>query len=81
VWRRLATQRAASLGGWRSLMNVARRAKHRVVSHLSYDDVDAHFERAEREGAAVLSAPKDRLWGCAATPPSIRKGINGSSPP
>ena len=27
------------------------------------DDVDAHFERAERQGAAVLSAPKDQPWG------------------
>jgi uncharacterized glyoxalase superfamily protein PhnB len=27
------------------------------------DDVDAHFERAEREGVAVLSAPKDQPWG------------------
>jgi uncharacterized glyoxalase superfamily protein PhnB len=27
------------------------------------DDVDAHFERTEREGAAVLTAPKDQPWG------------------
>jgi len=27
------------------------------------DDVDAHFERAKRQGAAVLSAPKDQPWG------------------
>jgi uncharacterized glyoxalase superfamily protein PhnB len=27
------------------------------------EDVDAHFARAEREGAAVLSAPKDQPWG------------------
>jgi uncharacterized glyoxalase superfamily protein PhnB len=27
------------------------------------DDVDAHFERAEREGAAVLAAPRDQPWG------------------
>jgi uncharacterized glyoxalase superfamily protein PhnB len=27
------------------------------------DDVDAHFERAEREGAAVLSSPTDQPWG------------------
>ena len=27
------------------------------------DDVAAHFERAEQQGAAVLSAPKDRPWG------------------
>lgn len=27
------------------------------------DDVDAHFERSERQGAAVLSAPKDQPWG------------------
>ena len=27
------------------------------------DDVDAHFEGAERRGAAVLSAPKDQSWG------------------
>ena len=27
------------------------------------DDVDAHFERSEREGASVLSAPKDQPWG------------------
>lgn len=26
-------------------------------------DVDAHFERAEREGASVLSAPRDQPWG------------------
>ena len=30
---------------------------------LIVDDVDAHFERAEREGAALLSAPKDQPWG------------------
>jgi uncharacterized glyoxalase superfamily protein PhnB len=27
------------------------------------DDVDAHYERAEQEGAAVLSPPKDQPWG------------------
>lgn len=27
------------------------------------DDVDAHFQRAEREGAALLTAPKDQPWG------------------
>jgi uncharacterized glyoxalase superfamily protein PhnB len=27
------------------------------------DDVDAHFERAEREGASVLTAPRDQPWG------------------
>ncbi len=27
------------------------------------DDVDDHFERAEREGAAVLGSPKDQPWG------------------
>ena len=27
------------------------------------DDVDAHCERAEREGAALLGAPKDQPWG------------------
>ena len=27
------------------------------------DNVDAHFEQAEREGAAVLSPPKDQPWG------------------
>jgi uncharacterized glyoxalase superfamily protein PhnB len=27
------------------------------------DDVDAHFRRAEREGAAVLSTPTDQPWG------------------
>jgi uncharacterized glyoxalase superfamily protein PhnB len=27
------------------------------------DDVDAHFKRAEHEGAAVLSTPKDQPWG------------------
>jgi uncharacterized glyoxalase superfamily protein PhnB len=27
------------------------------------NDVDAHFERAEREGASVLSAPRDQPWG------------------
>jgi uncharacterized glyoxalase superfamily protein PhnB len=27
------------------------------------DDVDARFERAEQQGAAVLSAPKDQPWG------------------
>lgn len=30
---------------------------------VSVDDVDAHFERARREGAAVLSSPKDQPWG------------------
>lgn len=27
------------------------------------DDVDAHFERAQRQGAAMLTAPKDQPWG------------------
>jgi uncharacterized glyoxalase superfamily protein PhnB len=27
------------------------------------DDVDAHFERARCEGAAVLTAPKEQPWG------------------
>ncbi|MGH3631962.1 MAG: VOC family protein, partial [Sciscionella sp.] len=27
------------------------------------DDVDAHFERADRHGAAVLATPKDQPWG------------------
>jgi uncharacterized glyoxalase superfamily protein PhnB len=27
------------------------------------DDVDAHFTRAQREGAAVLTKPKDQPWG------------------
>jgi uncharacterized glyoxalase superfamily protein PhnB len=27
------------------------------------DDVDAHFERAKHQGAAVLAAPKDQPWG------------------
>ena len=27
------------------------------------DDVDAHFARAEQEGAAVLNPPKDQPWG------------------
>ena len=27
------------------------------------DDVDAHFEQAEQQGAAVLGAPKDQPWG------------------
>ena len=27
------------------------------------DDVDAHFERSERQGAVVLTAPKDQPWG------------------
>ncbi|MGC2204967.1 MAG: VOC family protein [Thermoplasmata archaeon] len=27
------------------------------------EDVDAHCERAKREGAAVLSAPRDQPWG------------------
>jgi uncharacterized glyoxalase superfamily protein PhnB len=27
------------------------------------NDVDAHFERVERQGAAVLTAPKDQPWG------------------
>lgn len=27
------------------------------------DDVDAHYERAEREGAIVLTAPEDQPWG------------------
>jgi uncharacterized glyoxalase superfamily protein PhnB len=26
-------------------------------------DVDAHFERAEQEGAAMLSSPTDQPWG------------------
>lgn len=45
------------------------------------EDVDAHYERAEREGAAVLSPPRDQPWGgFAAMPPSIRRDISGSSP-
>jgi len=27
------------------------------------DDVDAHFERAEQQEAALLGAPKDQPWG------------------
>ena len=27
------------------------------------DDVDGHFERTQRLGAAVLTAPKDQPWG------------------
>jgi uncharacterized glyoxalase superfamily protein PhnB len=27
------------------------------------DDVDAHFERTERQGASVLTVPKDQPWG------------------
>src|SRR6266705_524307 len=27
------------------------------------DDVDAHYARAEREGAHLLTAPKDQPWG------------------
>ncbi len=27
------------------------------------DNVDAHFEQAEREGAAVLRSPRDQPWG------------------
>jgi uncharacterized glyoxalase superfamily protein PhnB len=27
------------------------------------DNVDAHYQRAEREGAAVLDVPKDQPWG------------------
>ena len=27
------------------------------------DDVDAHFERAEQQGAAVLTTPKNQPWG------------------
>jgi uncharacterized glyoxalase superfamily protein PhnB len=27
------------------------------------DDVDAHLARAEREGAAMLSEPRDQPWG------------------
>jgi uncharacterized glyoxalase superfamily protein PhnB len=27
------------------------------------DDVDAHFKRAEHEGAALLGIPKDQPWG------------------
>jgi uncharacterized glyoxalase superfamily protein PhnB len=28
-----------------------------------FDDVDAHVERAECEGAAVLDSPKHQPWG------------------
>ncbi len=45
------------------------------------DDVDAHFERAEREGTALLGAPKDQPWGSATTLPSIRRNTSESSPP
>ncbi len=27
------------------------------------EDVDTHFERAQQQGAAVLSAPQDQPWG------------------
>ena len=27
------------------------------------DDVDAHFQRAQQQGAAVLTTPKDQPWG------------------
>lgn len=27
------------------------------------DNVDAHYQQAEREGAVVLTAPKDQPWG------------------
>jgi uncharacterized glyoxalase superfamily protein PhnB len=33
------------------------------ANSVMVDDVDAHFERAKRRGAAVLSAPKDQPWG------------------
>jgi uncharacterized glyoxalase superfamily protein PhnB len=35
--------------------------KHSVT--VIVDNVDAHFEQAEREGAAMLGAPKDQPWG------------------
>jgi uncharacterized glyoxalase superfamily protein PhnB len=34
---------------------------HRIT--VIVDDVDVHFERAEAEGAPVLSEPKDQPWG------------------
>lgn len=34
-----------------------------VIVDVDVDDVDAHFERAGQQGAAVLSAPKDQPWG------------------
>ncbi len=31
--------------------------------YISVDDVDAHHERAKRNGAKVLEEPADRFWG------------------
>jgi uncharacterized glyoxalase superfamily protein PhnB len=42
-------------------------------------DVDAHFARAQHEGAAVLTKPKDQPWESAAMPSSIRRDTSGSS--
>ena len=33
------------------------------VTSVVVDDVDAHFERARHEGAAMLTAPADQPWG------------------
>jgi uncharacterized glyoxalase superfamily protein PhnB len=40
--------------------------RHGVVSQLQYvnvDDVDKHFEQAERAGATILSRPEDKPYG------------------
>jgi uncharacterized glyoxalase superfamily protein PhnB len=36
---------------------------HSYVAYLIVDDVDAFHERAVREGAEVLKAPRDEPWG------------------
>ncbi|MGD1915396.1 MAG: VOC family protein [Phycisphaerales bacterium] len=36
---------------------------HAYFAYLVVDDVDSWHERAEREGADVLKAPKDEPWG------------------
>jgi uncharacterized glyoxalase superfamily protein PhnB len=36
---------------------------HSYVAYLEIDDVDAFHERAVREGAEVLKAPRDEPWG------------------
>lgn len=46
--------------------NLTARRSWPLLTHavtVIVDDVDDHFERAEREGAAVLGSPKDQPWG------------------
>jgi uncharacterized glyoxalase superfamily protein PhnB len=53
----------ASCGGWPTQ---ATGRSWPLLTHaitVLVDDVDAHFERTERQGAAVLSAPKEQPWG------------------